>query len=350
MSEKTETATPYQLKKAKERGQVSKSVELNSCVFLLAMLATATALSTASLTSIKALCMNLVLFTARISINVDTTLHLMNYLLLSLISLWIPYALSGMVSIILASIAQTGLVWSATPIQADFKRLNIVLGLKRLCSSKLLFDTLKNSFKLTIVCILLFLSLRHEQPAFFHMMRADTTQFPVLFISLLTRIVLQLLSILLALAAIDKLYTKWKFAKDHRMSKQELKDEYRQREGDPKIKFKIKQLQQQLRQKTASLQQVKTADVVITNPTHLAIVLKYDRGFMPAPKVVCKAQGAQVKQVKKLALRHHVPIVENKPLARMLFANSTINQWIDREYFPMVALIFRDIYRQQGAK
>ena len=134
------------------------------------------------------------------------------------------------------------------------------------------------------------------------------------------------------------------------MSKQELKDEYRQREGDPKIKSKIKQLQHQLRQKTASLEQIKTADVVITNPTHLAIVLKYDRGLMPAPKVVCKVQGELVKQVKLLAARHQVPIIENKPLARVLFATSDVNQWVHREHFPMVASIFRDIYRQKATK
>ena len=160
---------------------------------------------------------------------------------------------------------------------------------------------------------------------------------------------LQLLVLLFALAIIDKLYTRWKFGKDNRMSKQELKDEYRQREGDPKIKSKMKQLQHQLRQKTASLEHVKTADVVITNPTHLAVVLKYDRGLMPAPKVVCKAQGELVKQVKLLAARHHVPIIENKPLARLLFATSDLNQWVNREHFPMVASIFRDIYRKRNA-
>ena len=111
----------------------------------------------------------------------------------------------------------------------------------------------------------------------------------------------------------------------------------------------MKQLQHQLRQKTASLEHVKTADVVITNPTHLAVVLKYDRGLMPAPKVVCKAQGELVKQVKLLAARHHVPIIENKPLARLLFATSDLNQWVNREHFPMVASIFRDIYRKRNA-
>ena len=107
-------------------------------------------------------------------------------------------------------------------------------------------------------------------------------------------------------------------------------------------------MQQKLRQKTASLERVKTADVVITNPTHLAIVLAYDSNLMPAPKVVCKAQGDLVKHVKRLAVRHNIPIIENKPFARALFDSVELNQWIQREHFPIAAAILRDVYRLKG--
>ena len=166
--------------------------------------------------------------------------------------------------------------------------------------------------------------------------------------ALFSKLLLQLILILFALAMIDKLYTRWKFAKDNRMSKQEIKDEHKQREGDPKIKSRIRQLQQKMRQKTASLNQVQTADVVITNPTHLAIALKYDRGLMPAPKVVCKAQGELAKHVKLIAARHQIPIIENKTFARALFATTDLNQWITREHFPIAATIFREIFRQRA--
>ena len=166
--------------------------------------------------------------------------------------------------------------------------------------------------------------------------------------ALIGKLLLQLLLLLFAMAIIDKLYTRWKFSKDNRMSKHEIKEEYRHREGDPKIKSKIRQLQQKLRQKTASLERVKTADVVITNPTHLAIVLAYDSNLMPAPKVVCKAQGDLVKHVKRLAVRHNIPIIENKPFARALFDSVELNQWIQREHFPIAAAILRDVYRLKG--
>ena len=347
MSEKTEKATPHKLQKAKEQGHVSKSIELNTCVFLLVLLGVATALWPSSLFQIKQLITHLFYMNTHIPFSVDTMSQLQQFLLSKLTFLWLPFALAGMLAIILSTIAQTGFVWSGKPLAPDFKRLDLAKGFKRLFSTKLLFDAGKNSLKLSSVFLLLYISLKHELLTFLSFMKQSPAQFPALLIALLSKITLQMLVLLFALAMIDKLYTRWKFGKDNRMSKQELKDEYRQREGDPKIKSKIKQLQHQLRQKTASLDQVKTADVVITNPTHLAVVLKYDRGLMPAPKIVCKVQGDLVKQVKLLAARHHVPIIENKPLARLLFAASDLNQWVNREHFPMVAAIFRDIYRRK---
>ncbi len=347
MSEKTEKATPHKLQKAKEQGQVSKSTELNTCVFMLVMLGVGMALGPSSLFQLKRLITHLFYMAARVPFSVESMHHLQQFLLSSLTFLWLPIALAGVLSIILSTIAQTGFVWSGKPLVPDFKRLDLGTGFKRLFSSKLLFDAAKNSLKLSLAHLLLYLSLKHEIPAFLSFMKTSPTHFPFLLIKLLSKITLQLLVLLFALAIIDKCYTRWKFSKDNRMSKQELKDEYRQREGDPKIKSKIKQLQHQLRQKTASLEQIKTADVIITNPTHLAIALKYDRGLMPAPKVVCKAQGELVRQVKLLAAKHRVPVIENKPLARLLFAASDVNQWINREHFPMVATIFREIYRQK---
>lgn len=349
MTEKTEKATPYKLKKAKEQGQVSKSQELISCVFLLVLLTVSIVLWPSFLTNIKALCRQLLNINARLLFSIDSTSHLQHLLLLKITFLWLPFALAGLLAVAIATIAQTGFVWSGKPLSPDFKRISLSQGYKRLFSSKILFETAKNSLKISLIVTLLYFSFRHELTAFLRLTQTPPADFPYFIMALLSKLVLQLLALLFAWSAIDKIYTRWKFAKDNRMSKQEIKDEYRQREGDPKIKSKIKQLQQQLRQKTASLENVKTADVVITNPTHLAVVLKYDRGVMPAPKVVCKARGELVKQVKELAVRHHIPIIENKLFARALFATVDLNQWINREHFPIAAMILREIYQQKAA-
>lgn len=347
MSEKTEKATPYKLKKAKEQGQVSKSIELNTCIFMLAFIAVSAALWPSILLQIKELLRHLLYLNNHLPFNIDSIIHLQQLLLGKIVILWLPLALSCLLSIILSTISQTGFVWSTKPLTPDLKRLDLIKGFKRLFSSKMLFDSGKNSLKLGLIMILLSFSFRHELMTFMGLLHTNPANFPALVMKLLCRLMLQLTGLLFVLSIIDKLYTRWKFAKDNRMSKQEIKDEHRQREGDPKIKSKIRQLQQQLRQKTASLESVKTADVVITNPTHLAVVLKYDRGVMPAPKVVCKAQGEMVKQVKQLAALHQVPIIENKIFARALFATVDLNQWISREHFPVAAMILREIYQQR---
>ena len=348
MSEKTEKATPWKLQKAKEQGRVNKSTELNTCVFLFVLLGVAMALWPYSLSKIKQLILHMFYLTNQLSFSTNAFNLLQQHILSTFIILWLPFALAGMLSIILSTMAQTGFVWSMKPLVPDMQRLHIMRGFKRLFSIKLLFDAGKNSLKLALACFVLYLNIKHKLPFLSTFIKTNPVDYPVLLVQLLSNIILQLLILLFALAFIDTLYTRWTFHKDNRMSKQEIKDDYRQREGCPKIKAKMKQLQYQLRQKTASLAQIETADVVITNPTHLAVVLKYERGLMPAPKVVCKAEGELVKQVKKLAQRHQIPIIENKPLARLLFATSDLNQWIAREHFPMVASIFRDIYRQRA--
>jgi flagellar biosynthesis protein FlhB len=348
MSDKSEKATPYKLQKAKEDGRVSKSTELNTCIVMLVLLGVATALCPSDIKQIKLICTQLLSMATTTMFSIDNIIHLQQTLLLALLPLWLPFALAGLLSIILSTIAQTGFVWSGKPISPDFKRLDIVTGLKRLLSIKSCFDAIKNTLKLALVSILLYWSMQHESGTFLSFTSALPTTFLAQFGHLLTRILLQILALLFALSFLDTLYTRWKFAQDNRMSKQELKDEYRQREGDPKIKAKRRQIQQQLRQKIVSLEQVKTADVVITNPTHLAIALKYERGTMPAPKVVCKAQGELVKHVKLLAARHAIPIIENKSVARALFASSDLNEWIHHNHFPVIAGIFRELYRQKG--
>lgn len=347
MSDKTEKATPYKLQKAKEKGQVNKSNELATSFFLIVMVIASAALWP-SLTQLKVLLTHLLSLATRFSFNIETLLKLQHLILSTLINLWLPFALAAVLSLILSTLSQTGFIWTMVPLKPDLKRLNLIQGLKRLFSTKMLVDTGKSSLKLVLAFSLVIFSLHHDLSSLLKFMVLNPVEHPVLIKSLLFRTILQLLALLFALAILDKLYVGWKYKKDNRMTKHEVKDEYRQREGDPKIKAKIRQLQQQMRQKTAALEQVKTADVVITNPTRLAIALKYEPNSMPAPKVVCKAQGELAAQVRALAQHHNVPLIQNKTFARTLFATVELNQWINQEHFPAAALIFREIYRQRN--
>lgn len=346
MSEKTEQATPYKLKKAKEQGLVSQSAELNSCIALLVLLSIMVSFWKPSLAHIKGLSSQLLNHHEPL-FDIKTMTHLLQFLLSQITFLWLPFVLAGIITLVASTVAQTGFVWSFKALSPDFDRLNVTKGFKRLFSTKLLFDAVKNIIKLSLAFLLLSVSIRHESPALLNLMHTSPQQLPYRIMPLFFKITLELLAFLFAVAMIDKLYTRWKFAKEHRMSKQEIKEEYKSREGDPQIKSRIKQIQRQLRQKIASLHQVQTADVIITNPTHIAIALQYDKQHMPSPKVVCKARGELAKQVKALALRHHIPIIENKIFARALFETTALNQCITQEHFPVAAMIFREIYRQR---
>lgn len=348
MSEKTEKATPYKLRKNQEQGKVSKSLDINTSVSLFVIVAIAIALWPSVIVELKTWMTRLLLLSPHFMFSVNSIMSLQDKLLSQLISLWSPLALATIITIVICTVAQTGFVFSFTPIKPDMKRLNPIAGFKRLFSIKMLFDTGKNVLKFTLACLLLSLNLKYQLPFYLHLMALSPTHALPFFLSILASLLLQLIMLLFLIAVIDKGYTRWKFAKDNRMSKQEIKDEYRQREGDPKIKLKIKQLHQLQRLKASSFEHIKTADVVITNPTHIAVVLKYDRGRMPAPKVVYKVRGEAVQQVKQLAVRYHIPIIEHKILARMLFSASEINQSIKREHFPMVAQIYKTIYQQKA--
>lgn len=203
--------------------------------------------------------------------------------------------------------------------------------------------------KLSAALILILITLKQHLPYILNLSFIQPSRYPQFMMYFILKCLFQLLLLLSLLSIFDVLYKRWSFHKEQRMSKQDIKDEYRQKEGDPKIKSKIKQLQWTLRQKTASLNEIKNADVVITNPSHLAIALQYKRGLMPAPKVVCKGQDELARQIRILARKHAIPIIENKAFARLLYQSTDLNQWIDSSLYPIAAPIFRDLY-QQGMK
>ncbi|KGP63288.1 hypothetical protein EP47_09140 [Legionella norrlandica] len=347
MSEKSEKPTPYKLQKAKERGQVSKSIELSTTTSLLIMLGIISALWSKEFIEIKRVSQKILYYAPYFQFTLDNISKLHTTVLQQIIILWLPLAIGGVLAIILVNWIQFGIVWSTVPLVPNFKRFNVVQGFKKIFSIKTCFEAIKNSFKLILMFIFFGVVFKTQLTHLTQFILIQPYLYPRLMMSFLLKLIFQLLLLLVILSIVDKFYSIWSFKKDNRMTKREIKEEYKQKEGDPKIKQKIKQLQYKLRQKTASLVQVKTADVVITNPTHLAIALKYERHSMPAPKVVCKAENDMAIQAKKLAKKYDIPIVENKAFAQLLFRTIELNQWISRDMFPVAADIFRDIYQQR---
>jgi flagellar biosynthetic protein FlhB len=343
MSEKTEKPTPDKLQKAKESGHVNKSTELSTCVMLFILLGFTQSIWPSTFETIKNTLGQLFYLNTRLAFNAQNIIHLLNLLAEKLLSLWLPFAIIALLAIIVSTIAQTGPVWTFHPLKPDFKRLQPTTGFKRLFSSKVGFDALKNILKLSLILIVVLISIWHEMPILLSLSKTTPQQLPSALMHLIMQWTLKLLGLFLCLAFMDKRYTQWKYTNDNRMSKHEVKEAYRLREGDPKIKQKRKQLHHQQRIKTTSLIHLKTAHVFITDARNLAIALTYDKTTMSAPRLVCKIQGDLLPKAKQLANQAQIPIIHNPKLAEKLYTTVGINQWIRREDYAAVALVFRDL-------
>ncbi|MFA6302458.1 MAG: EscU/YscU/HrcU family type III secretion system export apparatus switch protein, partial [Legionella sp.] len=232
MSEKTEKASAFKLKKAKEQGQVSKSIDLNTNLSLLIILGMITALWPKTIAEIQRLMRALLISSGTITLSLDASQQLFTLILNTLCSLWLPFALAATLSIILSSIAQTGLIWSSKPLVPDFKRIS--RAYKKVLSVKTIYDALKTLFKLSTALVVLYLLIKKHLLEVLPLQLKQPKDILVFMMHFLSNILLQILLVLTIFAIFDLLYTRWKYSKDQGMSKQELKEEHRQRDGDPK--------------------------------------------------------------------------------------------------------------------
>ncbi|MFT4925232.1 MAG: flagellar biosynthetic protein FlhB [Phenylobacterium sp.] len=179
---------------------------------------------------------------------------------------------------------------------------------------------------------------------------AAPQQMAILWADLFFQLAIWLLCVLIPVALLDYAYTHWDFMQQMMMSTADVKDEHKKREGDPQIKSKQKQIQKELMKKAASLGRVKDADVIVTNPTHIAVALRYQHQNMPAPQVMAMGQGSTAEKIKHIARVHHIPIVHNKAVARRVFKGSVIDGYIPFDCYALVAGIFRQVMTNKGEK
>lgn len=348
--DKTEAATPFKLEEARKKGIVSKSTELNSTGGLLAGLLALAAFGSWSVHQ-------LLLAERGLFHDLNRQLwdipHLMAWL--AQLSTKVLFILSPLLALaliggVLANLVQTGLVFSATPLTPDFQRLNPAAGLKRMFSMRALFEALKSTIKFGIYSLIAYAALKaaiHRLPAMYH--RAPGAQAAELGHEL-TRLLMYLVLGAIAIALVDVLYTRWEFGRRMRMSRRELKDEVKRREGDPLIRNKRREAQRELRKRAASAGKVKEADVLITNPEHFAVAVKYRRGEAPAPEVIAKGSGELALKMRQEAFRHRVPIVPNPRLARALFREVAIGKPIPPDHYAAVADVLRWVYELKNRR
>jgi len=253
-----------------------------------------------------------------------------------------------MAAVMLASVvftgAQTRFLISKENIKFKFSKLNPLSGIKRMFSIRAIVEVLKNLIKIIILGYVIYSSIIDSLPQVPKLVSVDLTSGINFITTSIMAIVKSVVIAFLAISAFDFLYSWWEYEKNIKMTKQEVKEEYKQLEGDPQVKGKIKERQRAVSM-SRMMQQVPKADVIIRNPTHFAVAIKYDIEKDNAPMVLAKGKDEIAMRIVKKAQECEINIVENVPLARALYSNTDINQEIPLEFYEPVAEILAWVYR-----
>ncbi len=345
--ERTEQATPRRRQEAREKGQVAKSRELASVSVLLSGLFTlywgSTFFYHNLVVSIRYYFRNI----GQLVVD-DTNILGMAYLVLKqLFIILSPLFLVVFLIGILSNILQFGVIFSSEPLVPKFSRINPLEGMKRLFSLQSLAELLKSLFKVFVVGWVAFSTVERELHNMPLMLQKSTFQILAYICEISFEIFWKSCGVMIIMAIMDYLFQRWDFEKNLRMTRQEVKEEYKQTEGDPHVKARIRSIQREMARRRM-MAEVPEADVVITNPTHLAVALRYEPGEMDAPKVVAKGAGLIAQKIKEIAERHEVPVIENKPLAQSLFKYCEVGDVIPESLYKVVAEVLAYVYRLKG--
>ena len=349
--EKTEKATPKKRKDAREKGQVRRSQEVTTvfcCAIMFALLLFIWPWLTDKLIGIYREYFGLqsiVPFVGTIEINDFKAL--LARTMMNLFGILLPILGTAMVAGIAINLIQVGFLFTTKELGMKLNRISPISGFKRLFSINTVVDLLKSLMKLAFVGFVAYSDYKKLLDEFPNYVGADIYNTFLRFMRASFMIALKMCLAMAFVAAADYLYQWWKYEKDLRMTKQEVKDEYKMLEGDPQIKGRIRQKQRQM-SAMRMMSRVPEADVVITNPTHYAVALKYDESVSSAPVVTAKGQDYIARKIKEVALEHNIHIVEDKPLAQSLYAMCEIDDEIPAEFYQAVADILVFVYRQKG--
>lgn len=341
--EKTEEATPKRKEEARSKGQVAKSNDVNAAFIILAAFGVLNFWGSYMYQELTALMRSIFTGIPQQQFTVPEIQHL--FFAVGLI--FFKVALPVMVAILAVSLVmnylQVGFVFSLEPLLPDFGKINPITGFGRLFSKRSLVELAKAIVKLVIVCYFVYRFIDRSIGQIPSLMGTDLNAGLKMAAGLVADLVFQISAVMIILAGLDYLYQNWEYQQNLMMSKEEVKQEYKQTEGDPHIKGKIKERQRAMAMRRM-MQEVPKASVVVTNPTHYAVALRYDK-TMAAPAVVAKGQDFIAQKIKDIAKEHRVAVVENKPLARALYAAVEVGDAVPASLYKAVAEVLAYVYR-----
>ena len=345
--EKTEEPTAKKRADARKKGQVGRSQELNTAFvllvgfFTLKLLWDSIYLSIASYTTYVFTNLNQ-------SVDTENIIHIFIGIIVVLAKTAFPIMFAIMLIGLAINFFQVGLTFNTESIEFKLDKLNPINGFGRIFSKRSLVELAKSFFKILVIGFFLYRFIHEQILAMPQFMFFDLTTSLALVAEIIFQMAFIVIGVIMIMALMDYGYQKWQTTQDLKMTKQEVKDEMKQAEGDPQIKGKIRQKQRQMAM-ARMMKEVPKADVIVTNPTHYAIALSYQQG-MSAPLVVAKGQDLVAQRIKEIAREARVPIIENKPLARAIYAAVQIGDAIPQELYQAVAEVLAYVYRLKHAR
>ena len=351
--EKTEPATAKKLDDARKEGQVAKSREIANGMGLLALFLILKFyvgnLGTQLMSVFQGIYNRIpevTTFWYGFMPETDVSV-LFKQTLLRILAIIAPMFAIGFLVAFLCDLIQVKWKPTTKPLQPKLSKLSPISGVKKLFSTTALVELIKSIAKILLIVYICYTYLKDKLPILFNLYDVSLMEAIQHIAVMVTDLGIRIAALYMVIAFADFIYQKVKFKNDMKMTKQEVKEEYKQSEGDPQIKGKIRQKMQEASRRRM-MQDLPKADVVITNPTHYAVAIKYDPEVADAPLVIAKGEDYLAARIKEIAKENYIEIVENKPLARMLYANVDVGQAVPPELYQAVAEVLAFVYHVQG--
>ncbi|MGG1633568.1 flagellar biosynthesis protein FlhB [Paenibacillus sp. FSL A5-0031] len=345
--EKTEEATPKKKDEARKKGQIARSADLPGSLILIFVFMSFIMMGNYFKTHIMMLFGNLFEDWLLMDVTTGNIMSLFNDVAIEMLLILLPiFAVTVLVGV-LGNVVQYGFLLTGDPLKMKLSKLNPINGFKQIFSAKTVVEFLKSVLKLLIVAVLVYMTISKEWNRILVLASLPIQQIFSFTAGLTIKLGIEIGVVLAVLALADFFYQRYEHNKSLRMSKQDIKDEYKKSEGDPIIKSRIRERQRKMAMQRM-MQEVPKADVIITNPTHFAIALKYDATKMEAPRIIAKGMDHVALRIREIAKENGVVTMENKPLARALYERAEIGDVIPPDLFQAVAEVLAYVYKMKG--
>jgi flagellar biosynthetic protein FlhB len=345
--QKTEEATPRKLEEARKRGQIASSREVNHWFMILAASIVVMVLAPAFSRQVGLAMTRFFEMPDLMPVDRGGLQLVLGGLLEDLAFAFVPLFLLFIVAAAAPGLLQSGFMISVERIEPKLEKISVMKGFERLFSLRSIVEFGKGILKIAVVGAVATMLLIPHMEKIHQMQTLAITDLMIVIQDLSVRMLLGVLAIMTVIAAIDFLYQRFEFQKSMRMTRQEIRDELKQTEGDPMVKGRLRQIRME-RARRRMMANVPKADVVITNPTHFAVALSYKPAEMAAPRLVAKGADLIAQRIREVAEEHDIPVVENPPVARALFAAVDLDQEIPADHYRAVAEIISYVFRLKG--